>query len=135
MLLVHPQFTALLLVVLYLPNALNVVLSISTIFPPGVYFPCSIHSKNLSAISFVIISPFASVIESIVASVIDVSSDQVPFGTLCPINPTIDVIGFLINFSLFVNSTGTPIASPIAKPIIPSFELIIFVSPVLSIVF
>lgn len=51
---------------------------------------------------------------------IAVSSLHVPAGTSWEPCPIIFVILFLCNFSLIQNSGGTPIASPIACPIIPS---------------
>ena len=76
-----PQFSALSILLSNLANACNVVLPISKHSFVDAYLASFIHSKNLLAISSVSILPF-STIESIVASVIDVSSDQVPFGTL-----------------------------------------------------
>ena len=52
------------------------------------------------------------------AIVNDVSSDQVPGFWLCVPLPIIPLTGFLLNFSLEANSTGTPNASPTAKPTI-----------------
>ena len=68
---------------------------------------------------------FLSMMLDIVANVMDVSSDHVPAGWLYDPCPSILVTGWIFKLSLCSNSTGTPKASPMSKPIIPSLTFMI----------